>query len=150
MIQQYKQHIWLSSILFAVSVFLDRLTKSWALMRCTQEYVINRYLSCELAFNRGISWSLFDSQDSLIFLLVSGIIALVIVSFVFNTYHQYQQQKSLYGASLVLAGAISNFADRIIYGGVVDFISIGSWPLFNIADALICCGLALMIWQYQE
>jgi len=150
MMQQYRQQVWLSGIIFALSVLLDRLTKSWALLRCTQEYVINQYLSCELAFNRGISWSLFDSQDSLIFLLVSGVIAFVIVSFVFNTYQQYQQQKSLYGASLVLAGAVSNFADRIIYGGVVDFISIGSWPLFNIADALICCGLVIMIWQYKE
>lgn len=150
MIQNYKRHLLLSELLFVVSVLADRITKSWALLRCTQEYVINRYVSCELAFNRGISWSLFDSQNSGIFFIVSGVIALVIVSFVFSTYQQYRQQKSLYGSSLVLAGAVSNFADRIVYGGVVDFISIGQWPLFNIADALICCGLALMIWHYKE
>lgn len=150
MIHTYRQHLLLNILLFVAMILLDRVTKCWALLSCVQEYVVNAYFSCELAFNRGISWSLFDSPDSRVFFLVSSVIALVIVGFVFSTYQQYKQHKTLFGSTLVLAGAISNFADRIIYGGVIDFISIGSWPLFNIADALICCGLAIMVWNYKE
>lgn len=38
---------------------------------------------------------------------------------------------------LLLASVLSNLSDRIFYGGVIDYISIGQWPTFNIADALI-------------
>lgn len=46
------------------------------------------------------------------------------------------------GLGLVLGGATSNLADRIGRGGVVDFIEIGRWPAFNVADAAMACGLA--------
>ncbi|TKB50192.1 signal peptidase II [Ferrimonas aestuarii] len=51
--------------------------------------------------------------------------------------------------TLIIGGAIGNVIDRLAYGYVVDFIDfyVGSWhwPAFNIADAAICVGAALMI-----
>ena len=150
MIHNYRRYLWANIFLFAFCLMIDRITKCWALFRCVDAYVVNHYLSCELTFNRGISWSLFDSETTWVFLLVSAVIAAVIVGFIHMTYQQYQEKKSLLGSALVLAGALGNFADRLIYGGVIDFISIGSWPIFNVADALICCGLAIMILGYRE
>ncbi|MDP6293831.1 MAG: signal peptidase II, partial [Candidatus Woesearchaeota archaeon] len=37
--------------------------------------------------------------------------------------------------ALVVGGAAGNILDRILYGGVIDFINVGFWPVFNIADA---------------
>lgn len=150
MMHPYSRHAWAAALLFVISLAIDRVTKWWALAHCTDEYVVNKYLSCELMFNRGISWSLFDSQTTWVFLLVSAVIAAVIFAFLHMTYQQYQQQKSLIGSALVLAGALGNFIDRILYGGVVDFISVGSWPVFNGADALICVGLAILLYSYKE
>jgi len=52
--------------------------------------------------------------------------------------------------SLILGGAIGNLIDRFWYGYVVDFIQVYGWgyyfPSFNIADAAISCGAALMLY----
>ena len=43
--------------------------------------------------------------------------------------------------SLVVAGALGNILDRIRFGYVNDFIDVGSWPIFNIADYGLCADL---------
>ena len=57
------------------------------------------------------------------------------------------------GVGMILGGAIGNLADRLFrghHGAVVDFIYSGFWPTFNLADASIVCGcavLALALWR---
>lgn len=52
---------------------------------------------------------------------------------------------------LVLGGALGNLTDRFfrgpgpLEGHVVDFVSVGWWPVFNAADSAICCGGALLV-----
>jgi signal peptidase II len=48
------------------------------------------------------------------------------------------------GLGLALGGAASNLADRILRGAVVDFIAVGPWPTFNLADAAMVAGAALL------
>jgi signal peptidase II len=47
--------------------------------------------------------------------------------------------------ALQLGGAVGNLVDRITEGYVTDFISVGMFPVFNIADASISIGVALLI-----
>lgn len=53
------------------------------------------------------------------------------------------------GLALVLGGAVGNLVDRVAHGHVTDFIQVwfGSWPFpsFNVADAAISVGAALLI-----
>ena len=53
----------------------------------------------------------------------------------------------LAGAGLVLAlgGATGNLLDRIRRGAVIDFISLGRWPVFNLADAAIVAGVLVAV-----
>ncbi|MBN1274782.1 signal peptidase II, partial [Candidatus Woesearchaeota archaeon] len=44
------------------------------------------------------------------------------------------------------AGVISNLVDRVARGGVVDYLDLGWWPVFNLADALIVAGILLLAW----
>ena len=44
-------------------------------------------------------------------------------------------------------GAIGNFVDRVRFGYVVDFIAVGPWPRFNIADSGITIGMILLAWS---
>ena len=44
------------------------------------------------------------------------------------------------GIAAALAGASGNLADRVIHGAVVDFVAIGRWPVFNLADVAIVAG----------
>jgi signal peptidase II len=51
---------------------------------------------------------------------------------------------------LVTAGALGNYFDRILRGYVVDFIHFTHWPIFNVADAYVVAGaavLAVMAWR---
>jgi signal peptidase II len=44
---------------------------------------------------------------------------------------------------LVAGGALGNLADRLRDGSVVDYVEIGSWPPFNLADVAIVAGVAI-------
>jgi len=46
---------------------------------------------------------------------------------------------------LVVSGGVSNLIDRVIYTGVIDFIAVWNFPVFNVADMLISVGAAWMI-----
>jgi signal peptidase II len=53
---------------------------------------------------------------------------------------------------LVLGGAFGNVIDRVfrspgfLRGAVVDFVDLGFWPVFNLADSAITCGCLLLLW----
>ncbi len=47
--------------------------------------------------------------------------------------------------SLIAAGAAGNLYDRLHYGYVVDFLDFRVWPVFNLADSVICVGIFMLI-----
>lgn len=55
------------------------------------------------------------------------------------------------GAAMVLSGAMGNLIDRAARGYVVDMFHAYwrsySWPIFNVADSLICVGMAILVWR---
>jgi signal peptidase II len=46
---------------------------------------------------------------------------------------------------LQLGGALGNLLDRLTHGYVIDFVSLGNFPVFNVADASISIGVAILI-----
>lgn len=54
---------------------------------------------------------------------------------------------------LILGGAMGNLSDRILRSYVVDFVDIGFWPIFNIADLSIVLGVAILsycLWEEEN
>ncbi len=49
---------------------------------------------------------------------------------------------------LELGGAIGNLVDRLVYGRVTDFIDVRIWPVFNLADAAVVSGVAVLIFWF--
>ncbi len=49
------------------------------------------------------------------------------------------------GVGLVVGGAVGNLLDRLRFGYVIDFVSIGPWPNFNVADSAISVGVACLV-----
>ena len=49
---------------------------------------------------------------------------------------------------LQLGGAAGNLLDRLLLGHVTDFMDVGAWPVFNVADASIVTGLVLLGWLF--
>lgn len=139
---------------FIIPFILDRFTKYEVL--CTKPYMVEVFpgLHWDLAFNRGVTWSLFQSQSTLIFGILSTVITIILCALAWYTYQRWQQGKSIIGELLVLAGGFSNLVDRALYGAVVDFILVGAkgwyWPAFNIADACIVIGAMIMLWEAMK
>ena len=47
---------------------------------------------------------------------------------------------------LAFGGATGNLLDRVRRGAVVDFVAVGWWPVFNLADACLVIGMAMALW----
>ncbi len=138
----------------AALFFLDRITKFLIVKWGVFNYKIASFLSFRLQFNRGISWGMLHSDSSIKFFLVSLMTVVVIAALGFYAQEKYMRGFSVIGETIALAGAVSNFFDRMLYGGVVDFISF-SWcnwdfPVFNIADACIVSGIGLVILSFSK
>jgi signal peptidase II len=57
----------------------------------------------------------------------------------------FQHPTAHMGLSAALAGAASNLYDRVARGAVVDFIDLGWWPIFNVADVSITLGVLIAL-----
>jgi len=132
------------SLAFIALLFLDRLTKYLALDGFFSKYSY-KYLSFDLAINRGVSWGMFHSSSNTVFIIVTLFVVLVMGLLLYHSYNQHKQGSLLVGEILVLSGAFSNLIDRLLYSGVIDFILLSyksyMWPLFNLADVFIVVGV---------
>jgi signal peptidase II len=137
-------------LLFIALFGIDRITKYGALQYLSEKpYAVHPFLSFELAINRGISWSLFSAENRLLYAGVTLLVGMIIGMLFYYTYQRYWAGYQIIGEVMVLAGAVSNFVDRIWYAGVVDFIALSynqwMWPIFNVADMTILTGIAYML-----
>lgn len=144
-----KRKIVATLLVFLFVLLVDRVTKYYALQNFVNNYKINDYLSFDLSINRGISWSLFDSQNVYVFIAISVVIFLVLVSLFYYSFLRFKDNKNIFAEALIISGGSSNLIDRILYSGVVDFIVLSYnnwyWPSFNFADIFIVFGLLIML-----
>ncbi len=92
------------------------------------------------ARNTGTAFSLFSSYGSL--LLIISIFVAVFFTIYFLIIEKPKLTMRLF-ISLVVAGALGNIIDRVRFGYVNDFIDVGFWPIFNIADSSISIALTI-------
>ena len=59
-----------------------------------------------------------------------------------------QSHTAMLGLGAALGGAAGNLSDILRRRCVVDFIDLGWWPVFNLADVAIVCGLVLALWPF--
>lgn len=130
----------------ALSIFFiicDQVTKYLALITLQSEYfLLGSWLSFHLQFNKGIAFSIHYFNDYIVLL-----IGFLIVTGTYLAYRYLDFKKTSYALSFscIFAGACGNFLDRLMYGHVIDFIKVGWWPVFNIADSLISLGVIICI-----
>lgn len=93
-------------------------------------------------YNTGVALGLFQDQNLLFAILVS-IIAMII----FIYYPQLSEGDWFLRIALAMqfGGSIGNLIDRLTVGHVTDFFSVGSFPVFNVADASVTIGVGIMI-----
>lgn len=88
--------------------------------------------------NTGAAFGLFPTGSN-IFMVVAVLVAIIIVVYNFRLPTGHYLFRIALG--LQLGGALGNFVDRIRLGHVTDFMDVGPWPVFNVADASIVAGV---------
>ena len=126
-------------------LLVDQASKTWALHRAAEPRHVIWTLRLAVTFNSGTAFGL--GQDSTA-IIVAGVVVLVVVLLGLG---RKASRTATWSASIamgaLLGGALGNLADRVIrhhHGAVIDFIDLRWWPVFNVADAAITFGAALL------
>lgn len=94
--------------------------------------------------NRGIAFGLLDDAGSLVIVLAAVAFAALLGVFLAAS-----DRRGLWlPIGLLAGGAIGNLIDRVHEGAVTDFVDIGPWPAFNLADVEITLGVVILVWIY--
>jgi signal peptidase II len=97
-----------------------------------------------LSHNTGVAFGLASGSDAP--LVAFAVLALVFVGVLLA--RNPAKPGMWVAAGLLAGGALGNLADRLRAGAVIDYIEIGSWPPFNLADAAITIGVALFAYIF--
>jgi signal peptidase II len=138
----------LAGVSVVAIVALDQLTKAWAVSALSDApfSIIGHTVEFHLARNPGSAFGRFQGLTPV--LAIGAIVASV---FLARAVDRAQDPVIVAGLVLVLGGALGNFTDRIardpgvMRGYVVDFVRVGSFPVFNVADSCITIGAVLLI-----
>ena len=130
----------------ALVLAADQLTKWWAVAVLDEGPVSVGPLRLALSYNRGAAFGLGAG-----FAPVVAVAAVVLVVFLLAMGRAAVRTGPALATGIVLGGALGNLADRLVRspgllrGEVVDFIDVGWWPVFNVADTAITIGCVLLV-----
>ncbi len=125
---------------------LDRLFKKAAWLWPAKKITINSWLAFHLTTNKFIAFSLPVPASNIFFLLFLLLIILLLIIWLISA-KKNQEYLTACCLLLVLAGATSNFWDRLVYGQVLDYIDVSFFTIFNLADAMIVAGILVILSQ---
>ncbi len=142
-------------IVSAAVIVLDQLTKFLILdnLRLLPIKVLP-FFNVVLAWNRGISFGLFNYHNAWVFWILTTIAVIIVAGIFLYALSQKSQKKTIYLA-MIMGGAFGNIMDRLFHGAVVDFLDFHlynyHWPAFNVADSSIVVGVfLLMLDNYRD
>jgi signal peptidase II len=127
---------------------LDQLTKWLVVSELGRESERRRvdlwepHLALEYVENTGAAFGLLRGQGA--YLLV---LAVVVVGGLIAFLRWTEPTKTMAASiGLLIGGALGNALDRVRLGYVVDYVAVGIWPKFNLADSAITIGVLLFVW----
>ncbi len=128
-----------------VLVLVDQATKAWAVHHLVGQGTQPTFLpllSLTLVYNRGAAFGMFVNGHWW-FVLIS----LVAIGMLIRWLWLYPD-RHIGPVVLLLSGAAGNLIDRLKVGAVIDFLDVGFWPVFNVADSSITIGASWLAWQW--
>ncbi len=134
-----KKTILIGSIIITIILFIDQLTK---FMLFDKNIIISEFLEFTFTKNTDPSFGI-GSNNIIMTIMVNVVILGLIIKFIKENELEISLLIPLF---MVFAGGISNLADRLIRGYVVEFIKINffDFPVFNFADICIAIGVILI------
>lgn len=101
-------------------------------------------LKLTLAHNTGVAFGLAGGAGVGLVLVTLG--ALALIGYLFS--RKPERPWMWVAVGLLAGGALGNLVDRIRADAVTDYVDVGSWPPFNLADVAITSGVVLLVLLY--
>ncbi len=133
-------------LIIIIVLLADILTKRWALSNLYYApgaiHAIAGIIRFRFAWNTGVAFSFLSGWPVLVQIFTVLVLSAVAIFLFFAKRQRLLDRICL---SLIFAGGLGNFIDRMFYGAVVDFIEFTfiSFPVFNFADVCVVTGTAL-------
>jgi len=131
-------------------VVIDQLVKWWIIDWLAEPpgfVAVLPFFNLVMVWNRGVSFGLLSDADLAPYLM-AGIAGLVVIGLVIWLARVAQRLLAV-SIGLIIGGALGNIVDRLRLGAVADFVDLHAggyhWPAFNVADAAITVGVAVML-----
>ena len=140
------------SLVALLVVVADQLSKLWIRSNLAVEQSLFElgFFQLTHVHNTGAAFGLFQGQ-SFALIIVSLVVITVLLLYAFFIYRRFpflDDRLSKSALGLILGGTVGNLIDRIGFGGVTDFISVGTWwPVFNIADSAVTVGVIIFAYS---
>ena len=135
--------IQLAALIFVIDQFSKFLVRDQLSLR--ESFPADGFFRFTHTFNTGSAFGIFRDQNTpLILVSFLGIVILIMI------YRSQRMPTGLLRLSLGLqiGGALGNLVDRLRLGHVTDFVDVGTWPVFNVADASIITGLVILAYIF--
>lgn len=130
----------------AAIIIVDQLVKHFiqaAMLPGMSFSVIPNIFSITYVQNAGAAFGILENQRP--FFIIITLVVLICGIYLYPKINRQPLCLRL-GSALLFGGAVGNLIDRIRLGIVVDFFDFHIWPVFNIADIAIVCGVAIIIY----
>jgi signal peptidase II len=126
---------------------IDQCVKWMASLYLAKPVVFASWLQLRFEKNYGIAWGIQLPFELLMFLNIVLLILIPVLAWKHLDLRRWMSQLALI---LIIGGALGNIYDRLVNGYVVDYFSVGSWPVFNLADAFLTIGVFLTLVFYGK
>ena len=136
---------WIGLAAVAVAAVVgDQLTKREVRtqLRIDESVHVIGPLSIHRVQNSGIAFGFFASATAIVTILTAAAVGWMLVFFARSGARHPVLPAAL---GLLIGGSISNLIDRVRLGHVTDFLDIGWWPAFNLADSFIVIGVGILL-----
>lgn len=142
-------YIGISLFITIVILILDQITKYiiTKTMQIGDSFeLIPNFLNITSHRNSGAAWGILSGKIAFFYIITVVILIVLIVFYIKEAKHNLLMQVAI---SLLFAGALGNFIDRVLNGEVVDFVDTYifsyNFPIFNVADSSLTIGVLLII-----
>lgn len=135
---------WIVAVTAVAALSADQVTKYLVRenMAIGESWPAEGFFRLTHGTNTGSAFGLFQDQTTI--LTIASVFAIGFIVYFYRS-HSDRSWITKFTVGLLLGGAVGNLIDRLIAGKVTDFIDVGPWPIFNLADSSITVGITLLI-----
>jgi signal peptidase II len=133
-------------IVLLLTILLDQASKIIVEITVSDSItIIPDTLYIEKIENEGIAFGL--NKQNVLNIFLSIVIICLIISYMISQKENMDSKKIIL-LGLMIGGGASNLIDRIFKGAVLDFIKIGTFPVFNLADCFVTVRMGIVCYRF--